>query len=77
MPGGLFAKWTTDREAFEADFLDAHLSDDEVRHFIFHLVTLSEIARELDPTNSTPQRSLAMSMPLVNMPSPSMPTVSA
>ena len=50
VPGGLFAKWTTDREAFEADFLDAHLSDDEVRHFIFHLVTLSEIARELDPT---------------------------
>ena len=30
--------------------MDAHLSDDEVRHFIFHLVTLSEIARELDPT---------------------------
>ena len=50
VPGGLFAKWTTDREAFEADFLDAHLSDDEVRHFIFHLATLSEIARELDPT---------------------------
>ena len=50
VPGGLFAKWTTDREAFEADFLDAHLSDDEVRHFIFNLATLSEIARELDPT---------------------------
>ena len=50
MPGGLFAKWTTDRETFEADFLDAHLSDDEVRHSIFHLATLSEIARELDPT---------------------------
>ena len=50
VPGGLFAKWTTDREAFEADFLDAHLSDDEVRRFIFHLAALSEIARELDPT---------------------------
>ena len=50
VPGGLFAKWTTDREAFEADFLDAHLSDDEVRRFIFHLAVLSEIARELDPT---------------------------
>ena len=50
VPGGLFAKWTTDREAFEADFLDVHLSDDEVRRFIFHLAALSEIARELDPT---------------------------
>ena len=50
VPGGLFAKWTTDREAFETDFLDAHLGDDEVRRFIFHLAALSEIARELDPT---------------------------
>ena len=50
VPGGLFAKWTTDRDTFEADFLDAHLSDDEVRRFIFHLAALSEIARELDPT---------------------------
>ncbi len=50
VPGGLFAKWTTDRKAFEKDFLDAQLSDDELRHFIFHLATLSEIARELDPT---------------------------
>ena len=50
VPGGLFAKWATDREAFEADFLDVHLSDDEVRRFIFHLAALSEIARELDPT---------------------------
>ena len=49
VPGGLFAKWTTDREAFEAEFLDAHLSDDDLRHFIFHLAALSEIARELDP----------------------------
>ena len=48
--GGLFAKWTTNPEAFESDFLDAHLSDDELRSFIFHLATLSEIARELDPT---------------------------
>ena len=38
------------RVVSDEDFLDAHLSDDEVRHFIFHLVTLSEIARELDPT---------------------------
>ncbi|MBO4720014.1 MAG: hypothetical protein J5658_09085 [Prevotella sp.] len=49
VPGGLFAKWTTDREAFDEEFLDAHLSDDDLRHFIFHLATLSEIARELDP----------------------------
>ena len=48
--GGLFAKWATDHEAFEVDFADAHLSDDEVRRFIFHLAILSEIARELDPT---------------------------
>ena len=50
VPGGLFAKWTTDREAFEADFVDTHLSDEALRSFIFHLTTLSEIARELDPT---------------------------
>ena len=50
VPGGLFAKWTTDRETFEADFLDAHLSDEALRGFIFHLAALSEIARELDPT---------------------------
>jgi hypothetical protein len=48
--GGLFAKWATDHETFETDFTDAHLSDDEVRRFIFHLAILSEIARELDPT---------------------------
>ena len=48
--GGLFAKWTTDRKAFEADFLDARLSDDDLRHFIFHLTALYEIARELNPT---------------------------
>ena len=48
--GGLFAKYTTDRETFEAEFLDAHLSDDDLRSFIFHLATLSEIARELNPT---------------------------
>jgi hypothetical protein len=50
VPGGLFAKWTTDRKAFDEAFLDARLDDDALRHFIFHLATLSEIARELDPT---------------------------
>ena len=50
VPGGLFAKWTTDRKAFDEAFLDAHLDDDGLRHFIFHLATLSEIARELTPT---------------------------
>ena len=50
VPGGLFAKWTTDRKAFEVEFLNAHLSDEALRHFIFHLATLAEIARELDPT---------------------------
>lgn len=50
VPGGLFAKWTTDRKAFDEDFLEVHLSDDDLRHFIFHLATLSEIARELNPT---------------------------
>ena len=49
VPGGLFAKWTTDRKAFDEAFLDAHLDDDGLRHFIFHLATLSEIARELNP----------------------------
>jgi len=51
-PGGLFAKWTNDREAFADDFLDAKLSDDDLHHFIFHLVSLYEIARELNPTGS-------------------------
>ena len=51
VPGGLFAKWTTDRKAFDEAFLDARLDDDALRHFIFHLATLSEIARELDPTS--------------------------
>ena len=50
VPGGLFAKWTTDRKAFDEAFLDARLDDDALRHFIFHLATLSEIARELNPT---------------------------
>ena len=50
VPGGLFAKWATDKEAFEADFLEAGLSDDDLRSFIFHLTALSEIARELNPT---------------------------
>ena len=50
VPGGLFAKWTTDRETFDAEFLEARLSDDDLRHFIFHLAALSEIAREQNPT---------------------------
>ena len=50
IPGGLFAKWATDREAFDEEFLDVHLSDDDLRSFVFHLATLYEIARELDPT---------------------------
>ena len=50
VPGGLFAKWTTDRKAFDEAFLDARLDDDALRHFTFHLATLSEIARELNPT---------------------------
>ena len=49
VPGGLFAKWTTDRKNFDAYFLEAHLDDDALRHFIFHLTSLYEIARELDP----------------------------
>ena len=51
VPGGLFAKWTTERKAFDETFLDAHLDDDALRYFIFHLATLSEIARELNPTS--------------------------
>ena len=50
VPGALFAKWSTDREAFDADLLDVNLDDDTLRHFIFHLTYLYEIARELDPT---------------------------
>lgn len=49
VPGALFAKWSSDREAFEADFFDVHLDDEALRHFIFHLTYLYEIARELDP----------------------------
>ena len=49
IPGGLFAKWTSDRKAFEDSFLKARLSDDDLRSFIFHLAALAEIARELDP----------------------------
>ena len=60
VPGGLFAKWTTDREAFDEAFLDTHLDDDTLRHFIFHLVTLSEIARELDPTSKFGDEQLVM-----------------
>lgn len=50
--GGLFAKWTTDRDAFDAEFLEVGLSDDDLRCFIFHLAALSEIARELEPTTN-------------------------
>lgn len=50
VPGGLFAKWSTDRETFAAEFLNVRLNDDDLRNFIFHLAALSEIARELDPT---------------------------
>lgn len=50
VPGGLFAKWTTDRKAFDAELLEAGLNDDALRHFIFHLAALYEIARELNPT---------------------------
>ncbi|UKK66715.1 hypothetical protein L6466_03700 [Prevotella communis] len=60
IPGGLFAKWTTDREAFDEAFLDTHLDDDTLRHFIFHLATLSEIARELDPTSKFGDEQLVM-----------------
>lgn len=58
--GSLFAKWTTDREAFEAAFLEASLSDDALRSFIFHLATLSEIARELDPTTKFGEEQLVL-----------------
>jgi hypothetical protein len=58
--GGLFAKWTTDREAFEAAFLEASLSDDALRSFIFHLAALSEIARELDPTTKFGEEQLVL-----------------
>ena len=50
VPGGLFAKWATSPEAFEAAFLEAQLDDDTLRHFIFHLATLLELAREINPT---------------------------
>lgn len=60
VPGGLFAKWTTDRKAFDEAFLDTHLDDDTLRHFIFHLATLSEIARELDPTSKFGDEQLVM-----------------
>lgn len=58
--GSLFAKWTTDREAFEAAFLEANLSDDALRSFIFHLAALSEIARELDPTTKFGEEQLVL-----------------
>ena len=60
VPGGLFAKWTTDRKAFDETFLDAHLDDDALRHFIFHLTTLYEIAREIAPTTKYGDEQLVM-----------------
>jgi hypothetical protein len=50
VPDGLFAKYTTDFETFEEEFLDAHLNDEALRQFIFHLAALAEIAREINPT---------------------------
>ena len=50
VPGGLFSKWTGDREVFDRVFQEAQLSDEQIRYFIFHLASLCEIARELDPT---------------------------
>ena len=58
--GGLFAKWTTDRDAFDAEFLEAGLSDDDLRCFIFHLAALSEIARELEPTTKFGEEQLVL-----------------
>ncbi len=58
VPGGLFAKWTADREAFDRDFQEAQLSDEQIRYFIFHLASLCEVARELDPTTKFGQEQL-------------------
>lgn len=58
IPGGLFAKWTTNAQAFEKDFLSAGLSDDALRHFIYHLAVLTEIARELDPKTKAGEEKL-------------------
>ena len=58
IPGGLFAKWTTDKDDFEASFLNAGLSDDDIRHFIFHLAALQEIAQELNPKSKTDEKQL-------------------
>ena len=58
--GGLFAKWTTDRVAFDAEFLEVGLSDDDLRCFIFHLAALSEIARELEPTTKFGEEQLVL-----------------
>ena len=63
VPGGLFAKWTTDRKAFDSDFLDVQLGDDVLRHFIFHLASLSEIVRDLDPTTKFGDEQLVRNEP--------------
>ena len=49
IPEGLFAKWSTDQEAFAADLLKAGLNDDAMRSFIFHLACVEELGRELNP----------------------------
>ncbi|MBR1541125.1 MAG: hypothetical protein IJ628_00750 [Bacteroidaceae bacterium] len=49
VPGGLFAKWATDRKAFDIEFQKVGLSDEALRHFIFHLASLEEIGTELAP----------------------------
>ena len=60
VPGALFAKWTTAPDEFGEALLKAHLSDDELRHFIFHLTTLYKIARELDPMTKYGEEQLVL-----------------
>ena len=49
VPEGLFAKWSTDEEAFKEDFLKAGLDDEALRGFILHLACAEELGRELNP----------------------------
>ena len=58
IPGGLFAKWTTNKDDFEASFLKAGLSDDDIRHFIIHLAALQEIDQELNPKSKTGEKQM-------------------
>ncbi len=60
VPEGLFAKWTTDPKAFETAFLAARLSDDDLRYFLFHLTSLYEITRELDPLTTFGEEQLVL-----------------